>query len=162
MMQVYGEALRRDSVPATQSSKRRRVALTDRTNVNETKPQGVPARKRAKKKVVKKTKRTAPTGDSQIVEDLPDGWVTDVSRTSGETYYRNTVTDEAQWEVPTEPAVRKPAVCVDEMLANQHVHKTLQHLGAAGLRVIECVQLPRSVSYSPILTEVCSSTVQTI
>ena len=35
---------------------------------------------------------------------LTAGWVVDVSRESGETYYRNTVTDHAQLAVPDAPA----------------------------------------------------------
>ena len=50
--------------------------------------------------------------DSQVgapTLPLPDGWIREVSRTSGETYYRNTVTDEAQWEFPTR-AAQEPSV----------------------------------------------------
>ncbi len=139
-MQVYGEGLQRAPRQAAKNdrSKRRRLALVDRTNATEL---GVAPPKKVAKKVVKKVKRVKKT----TAKDLPDGWITDVSRTSGETYYRNTVTDEAQWEVPTKPAVRvdhSPPI----KQAIEHVHQTLRHLGAAGLRVIECAQLPHPSS----------------
>ena len=137
MMQVYGESLQRAPRPPARNdrSKRRRLALGDRTNAKEL---GVAPPKRVAKKELKKAKRVKQV----TAEELPDGWITDVSRTSGETYYRNTLTDEAQWEVPTKPAVRidhSPAI--DQAI--EHVHQTLRHLGDAGLRVIECAQLPR-------------------
>ena len=138
MMQVYGEGLQRAPRPAAKNerNKRRRVALGDRTNANEL--DAAPPKKVAKK-LLKKTKRS--TGGTQVATNLPEGWITDVSRTSGETYYRNTVTDDAQWEVPTEPAVP-----INHTPAIEHVHQTLQHLGATGIRVIECAQLPQPLS----------------
>ncbi|XP_065067887.1 peptidyl-prolyl cis-trans isomerase NIMA-interacting 1-like [Rhopilema esculentum] len=36
---------------------------------------------------------------------LPDGWIAKESRSTGKTYYYNTVTQESQWELPTEAAV---------------------------------------------------------
>ena len=35
---------------------------------------------------------------------IPDGWIAKESRSTGKTYYYNTVTQESQWEMPTEPA----------------------------------------------------------
>jgi hypothetical protein len=35
---------------------------------------------------------------------LPEGWESDVSRSTGGTYYVNTLTGESCWEVPTQPA----------------------------------------------------------
>jgi hypothetical protein len=136
MMQVCGEGLQRAPRPSAKNdrSKRRRLALGDRTNAKEL---GVAPPKKVAKKVLKKSKRV----QKATAKELPDGWITDVSRTSGETYYRNTVTDDAQWEVPTEPAVR-----ADHSPAIEHVHQTLRHLGDAGLRVIECAQLPHPSS----------------
>ena len=138
MMQVYGEGLHRAPRPAAKNerNKRRRVALGDRTNANEL--DAAPPPKKVAKKFLK-TKRS--TGGTQVAKNLPDGWVTDVSRTSGETYYRNTVTDDAQWEVPTEPAAP-----INHTPAIEHVHQTLQHLGAIGIRVIECATLPQPLS----------------
>ena len=107
-------------------NKRRRVALGDRTNKDVDAP-----KKAAKKAVKKKNKRSPTTGGAPAAANLPDGWIAEVSRASGETYYRNSLTDEAQWDVPDEKAVdTRPAI--------KHVHETLQQLGAAGLRVIEC------------------------
>lgn len=145
-MQVRGEGLRRAPMQAMTNNvkKRRRVALGDLTNTNaKVDASRAPATKRA----AKKTKRSPTVGSS--LKRLPNGWVTDVSRTSGETYYRNTVTDEAQWEVPVEPAiVENPAI--------QHVHQTLQHLGAEGLRVIECA-LSQVHSHQPAHRTVTST-----
>ena len=35
---------------------------------------------------------------------LPPGWIAKESRSTGKTYYYNTVTQESQWEPPTEAA----------------------------------------------------------
>ncbi|BHF69226.1 Peptidyl-prolyl cis-trans isomerase NIMA-interacting protein 1 [Sparganum proliferum] len=35
---------------------------------------------------------------------LPPGWTSGVSRSTGKTFYVNTLTNESQWEVPTQPA----------------------------------------------------------
>lgn len=125
------------------AAKRRKV-LGDRTNANTVSA----AAKKALKKTMKKTKQkkaakktakvgaqttptAAPPGPAAAAP-LPAGWVVDVSRESGESYYRNTVTDDAQWEVPDVPAV-------DTSEAVEHVRTTLDELGAAGIHVIECV-----------------------
>jgi len=36
---------------------------------------------------------------------LPQGWVSRMSNTTGELYYRNTVSNTSSWEIPTTPAV---------------------------------------------------------
>lgn len=38
------------------------------------------------------------------MDTIPDGWIVKESRSTGKTYYYNTITQESQWEIPTEPA----------------------------------------------------------
>mmetsp|Transcript_3955 Transcript_3955/g.5158 ORF Transcript_3955/g.5158 Transcript_3955/m.5158 type:complete len:152 (+) Transcript_3955:46-501(+) len=43
---------------------------------------------------------------SESPEDLPEGWITNVSKKTGKTYYYNTKTGESQWEKPAKDQVR--------------------------------------------------------
>ena len=42
---------------------------------------------------------------SESPEDLPEGWITNVSKKTGKTYYYNTKTGESQWEKPAKDQV---------------------------------------------------------
>ena len=42
--------------------------------------------------------------DSIMADNLPAGWVKKESRSSGKTYYFNTITQSSQWEKPEAPA----------------------------------------------------------
>uniref|UniRef100_A0A023GFF9 Peptidyl-prolyl cis-trans isomerase n=1 Tax=Amblyomma triste TaxID=251400 RepID=A0A023GFF9_AMBTT len=45
---------------------------------------------------------------AEMAGDLPHGWEREVSRSTGQPYYVNLVTNETQWEVPTEAAQDEP------------------------------------------------------
>ena len=42
--------------------------------------------------------------DGIMADNLPAGWVKKESRSSGKTYYYNTITQSSQWEKPEAPA----------------------------------------------------------
>lgn len=48
---------------------------------------------------------------------LPHGWVSRVSKSTGNVYYRNTVLNTSAWDVPTEPAAPPPAPVVAPVVA---------------------------------------------
>ena len=116
--------------PMPRNAKRRRVALGDRTNQQPAAQPSGPGKAGGKKKQQQKTKKKQPKKASAA--PLPAGWEAEVSRESGETYYRNTLSDEAQWELPVEPAV-------DSARIEAQVNAALQELDDSGIRVIACV-----------------------
>ena len=115
--------------PMPRNAKRRRVALGDRTNQQPAAQPSGPGKAGGKKKQQQKTKKQPKKASAA---PLPAGWEAEVSRESGETYYRNTLSDEAQWELPVEPAV-------DSARIEAQVDAALQELDDSGIRVIACV-----------------------
>ena len=111
------------------NAKRRRVALGDRTNQQPAAQPSGTGKAGGKKKQQQKTKKQPKKASAA---PLPAGWEAEVSRESGETYYRNTLSDEAQWELPVEPAV-------DSARIEAQVDAALQELDDSGIRVIACV-----------------------
>lgn len=67
---------------------------------------------------------------SPVSVSLPKGWIAERSTTSGEVYYRNQVTDDAQWDIPTKPAVEERATAVHQAQA------AIRELGDLGVKVI--------------------------
>ena len=70
--------------------------------------------------------------------ELPEGWVTEVSRSTGKTYYRNLMDqDDKQFEVPTEPVemyfrdkLLKEVVELNNLPQSEDVNITLKHIHA--------------------------------
>jgi hypothetical protein len=118
---------RRAAKDARAERAKRRRALSEKTN-EMPEPASV-AVKTAQPKVPKTPK-----------ESFPPGWVRETSTTSGETYYRNVLTQQAQWEVPKQPAT-------SGVEAVERAHATMAALSTSGIRVVSCVgpaRVPRS------------------
>ena len=93
-----------------------RRALTDRTN------SGAILKQPALKAVKPSASELAPT--------LPEGWTAEASTASGRAFYRNNVTGEVQWEVPS-----KPAIAASQAIG-QACETAIAELSALGVRVL--------------------------
>ena len=114
-MGVVGQRIRPSDISRTERAKRRRV-LADATN--------------KKSEATPKPRPETASFEEGFPEPrvLPAGWAADVSTTSGEVYYRNEVTDEAQWEFPKSNAA-------EGAQAVERASETLRELGELGIKV---------------------------